>query len=163
MPRRRARARAPRRASEWFDSLIDVNVAAAAQVLVDLGQDILEDERKGMTIVRTIIRLAYELSSINTTAIMDLGLALISNDSRAAGSAPDADTADEQPGWWFRDRIVIVGSAEGSQDVLYPQVADIKARRKFPGEDMDPVLILDANAGSAIQVRGIVRLLCLKA
>ena len=115
-----------------------------------------------MTIVRTIGRYTFENQTVNVRGPVDFGLVLVTNDAEAALIFPDPNISDEQPGWWHRDRFVIAGGAADapeSKDVFF----DIRSKRKFAGEDIDAVMVINTGSSTAITVTGLTRLLCLKA
>ncbi len=93
-----------------------------------------------------------------------MGLAMINDDALGALALPDPGDAADQPGWLYRDRIVVRGDRA---EVAEAQTLfhDLRAARKFPGQESNLVLIIDNDAasGGSVSIEGLMRTLVLKA
>ena len=163
MPRRRTFARAPRRATEWFDTLVGpTTFGASTQSRFLLDDNVLSDEKKGMTIARMILDLTFQAATVNVTGILDFGICFIEGDAEAALIFPDPNIDDEQPGWWYRNRIVlqsVTAEAAGAVHLF----KDLKTRRKYDGEDIRVGMIFNVGSATGVEIAGLMRLLALKA
>ena len=63
------RSRGPRRAGVWFDTIVNETVVNVAFVLVNLDDSIVQAQKKGMTLVRTLIDLKLAAQGTGTGAI----------------------------------------------------------------------------------------------
>ena len=123
----------------------------------------LDDEKKGATLVRTLIKLSCALTVGGAGGILHFGIAMLGADAIAAAAVPDTDNAGEQPGWMWRDMRVVSTSAinDSTQHVRLDQ--EIKSKRRWPGQDMDLVLIIDAGVlTDPVNVDGLIRTLVAK-
>ena len=150
--------RRPRRPVEWFDTLVDLSLAASTQNGTVLTTNILDAVKKGATIVRTIVDLWYSVNALNQNSICDLGLVMINDDAIGSGSFPDPQTVTDKPGWMLRKRVVIQGSEENVPESNH-FVFDLKTSRILAGDDMDLILITNNNAGGQVNIKGLVRVL----
>ena len=154
-----------RRRRQWQDHLIDESTASATQdssVLLDGDTD----DTKGMTLVRTIIRLdvmAATLAGDSTDQMaVSLGIGMMSSEAIGSQEFPDPDTAGDIPlsGWLWRSRGIVL---ELPQQTLWRIDLDIRSQRKVMYGS--PVLVIDNNlkAGTAFTVAtvGIIRTLYL--
>ena len=161
--RRRNGARGPRRALEWYDRFISQSNASNVQSLVDLSLGIATDEKKGMTVVRIIIDMLIIPQSINVLATTNLAIHMASADAFSALAVADADDQDEQPGWlWRTRRSTALSNITNLSSPAALIKEDLRAQRKFAGEDQLLILQIDNEAGSTVLTRGIIRVLCKK-
>ena len=157
------RSSSPRRAREWFDTIVNTTVSSAGQAVVQLGQDILDDEKKGMTIVRLIIDLVYQLSAVGTGGVVSSGICLVTDDAFGASVLPEADVSSDKPGWWYRSVKTVYSATLNDRAQATNVQYDLKIGRKLPGEDVAISMIFDASAlSSDVNIDGLVRLLALK-
>jgi len=150
----------------WHDRLFSISVSTGAQSVTDLLTSLSQDETRGITIARTVIRLAM----VSPTAVsdgsqaLDIGLAMVSSDAFGAGAVPDPNVETDIPvnGWVFRTRVYVPGNANGPTDPT-PVREDIRAMRKLSGAIYTLVANNTAQDGTAFSVRmiGIVRTLVL--
>ena len=158
-----ARTRGPRRPVQWFDEIVSEVLASSDQQVDELSVDIVDNDKKGMTIVRTIVQLGANLTAAGSGGQLSVGLAMVNDDALAALTLPDADTIDE-PGWLYRGVKSVFTSVvnDHSQETRFD--LDLKGRRKFTGTDMNFCLILDTGtiSGGSINVNGRVRFLVMK-
>jgi len=150
-----------KRQTEWFDFILEQNgLAANAQLGLRLDNSLAVTEKKGITLVRTIIDINVQAGTTGANLELFLGISLISEDSFVAASLPDPLDDDEQAGWLYRKTVGLAASVLFDHSQTVQVVADIHAMRKYPGEDFLLCLTLerDAAAGS-LNVFGQVRLL----
>ncbi len=162
-PRARStfRSRGPRRALEWFDTILEQTVIQNSNNVTALDSNVLFDEKKGMTLVRTLIKIEYRPTVVDLSVQLSSGICIITGDALAAPTLPDPADGDEQPGWIWRDSLVVI-----SDSLSIPRQSinlDIRAKRKFLGEDLRLVLIQEAGSASTnVNLAGIVRCLMMK-
>ena len=160
---RRGRSRAPRRASEWFDTQINLTLSSASQTFQDLLLNVSDNLRKGMTIVRVIMDLYGVLSVAGSGGLIHLGLTIVNDDAISALAFPDVDNADEQPGWMWRAAAVIATSDPNDSSQMVRFIRDLRSMRRLPGEDVSLMLIADSGTLTApVNIDGLIRTLVLK-
>jgi len=150
----------PRRAREWFDTTLNFSVAAGGQGFLALSPFLLDDERKGATIVRTLID--FWISTVTANVFLDAyaGITFVTDDALSAGVLPDPSDDTDQPGWMWKKKIVVVSTSENVPEARNTLV-DLRSMRKFPGESVNPTFIIDSVSG-AFDVDGLIRMLVLK-
>ena len=94
---RRAGVRAPRRAVEWFDNIINETLTSSDQQIEDLTDQMADSEKKGATIVRLIIDITCVLTTAGTGGLIRLAIGMVDNDALAAGAVPEADDEADIP------------------------------------------------------------------
>ena len=144
---------------EWFDTLINETTGTAEQDSQSLTSGIADDEKKGMTLVRTIIDLTCLLSAAGTGGVISMGLYLIQADALAALALPDVDISSEK-GWIWRTTRVISSTNVNDISMNSRFIYDLKGNRKLPSEDHDIIFVMDAGTLSAdVNTDGLIRLL----
>ena len=137
----------PRRQTEWYDTDVNVSVPISGQATVQLDVNLVSDEKKGATITRVLVSLIVFPSAVNLSSRVHMGIVLIEQDAVSAGAFPDVDQMDDQPGWMWR-HMMSVRTENVSVRRSYQLVqADIRAQRKYIGEDYQLRLIIDENGG----------------
>ena len=160
------RARAPRRAVEWFDNEINETITTSSQNAVPLSLDIADAQRKGMTVVRWIVDLLCVLAapSGGTGGLIHMGLYMASDEEVAAGAVADPAAVDDKPGWVWRAQKSVFSTTQNDRSQATPFQFDTKSRRRFPTEDYSPILVIDSGVLSAsVNIDGLIRLLVQKA
>ena len=152
--------RGPRRAVEWTDVILNNSLTSAQQLGIDLSTNFLSTERKGSTIVRTIVDLTLAPLSASVTLRIAWGLVMMELDAFNAAIFPDPFVADDQPGWMLRgERNLRTSNVDDVPNNAQLQI-DLKAKRKFMGEDELYVLVLERGAETGtIVVSGMIRIL----
>ena len=159
-PFRRTQAR--RRTAEWYDVSFNDSIAQNVQDIKDMSTNLESNERKGATIVRTIIDLQFIPATSNVQMRTFLGLVLVELDAFASAVVPDPSLSDDQPGWLYRAQTSVRASSVNDPNP-YRLQADIKSRRKFPGEDVLYTAILERDSAVGnVLVTGWIRYLVLK-
>ena len=156
------RPRARLRGVFWDDTEIDQSLANNSTAGVALDGGIPEDELKGLTVTRTIIRLAVGGQTINTSGLFHLGIYLAENDAAAALAFPEVQDTLDDAGWLIRLPFQKWGTGGNTNDFQnFLQVReDIRAMRKYPGEDYTNIILLtNTSASGTINVDGVVRTL----
>ncbi len=155
---------APKRATEWFDTAVaETDLTAGLQVLLNMTTNLSDIVRKGSTILRILIDLNMRSVTGNVLAGIGLGLVLMQIDAFVAGSPPDPLDDDEQPGWMWRDQQTVVMANVNDQSQTKTFKLDLRAKRKFPGEDSLLVLVIERDAPVAtLELHGHIRTLVLK-
>ena len=162
--RARPRARAPRRAVEWFDNEIDETITTSSQNVVVLSTDIADAQRKGMSIVRWIVDLTAIVVSASTGGIIHMGMYMASDEEIAAGAVADPGAVDDKPGWVFKMSRPVYASGFLDYSMGTPFQIDTKVRRRFLTEDYNPILVIDSGVlATSVNINGLIRLLAMKA
>ncbi len=160
--RRGSRGRAPRRVARWIDQFINLNVSTGGQITENLTVNLADAEKKGATLVRTIIDLEMNLSAPGSGGFVTLGATLVELDAIAAGAFPDVDISGEQPGWTFRMRKNVFTSSTNNHSESTQFIGDFKSKRTLRGLSFDYMLIIDAGVLTAsVNIDGSVRTLWL--
>ena len=165
MPNRQS---GPRRKTAWYDTLVDVSVANAAQVGLDLTSDLSAPDRIGCTATRVILELWADLTVTNTTdavQVIDIGIGVMSGEAAAASVLPDPDEATDAPavGWLYRGRSIC--RLEASKNFYRPGSfkVDIRSQRIL-GPRVELTLVVDNNSTegtpATVVLRGLIRTLC---
>ncbi len=127
---------------------------------LDLG--VPSDEKKGLTLVRTIIEMSYIAVTAGTGSSVHAGIYLVEDDALSAGAFAEPGDSGDDAGWVWRlmnKPVYTSVSNDSSQQTLIK--ADIRAMRKYPGEDYSMAMIIEVPAGgnSTINTNGMVRML----
>ena len=158
----RRRSATPRRASEWFTTIVNETIESTDQELIDVGALVLNDEKKGMTIVRALVDLTLVLVAAGTGGNLAMGLLMVGTEALAALAVPDADQAADK-GWMWRTQQVVSSSLANDRSQHVRIVQDLKSRRRFRSDDDEVILVFNAGTLSgAINIDGTIRLLALK-
>jgi len=154
-------SRAPKRAVQWKDRIVDLTLAAAAQNLFNLTSGIPDDQKKGRTIVRLLIDLKANLATAGTGGLLSMGIYLIEQDAFSAAAAADPDGDTVQPGWMWRWHGSVFSSVTNDAAQRTSLVFDIRARRKLMGEEIDLIMVTNWSAGASgpVNIDGLVRTL----
>ncbi len=146
MPRassRRSSRSTPRRKVAWMGGTTDpATVTAGAQTAVNLTST-LEDTtenpigKRGLTIVRTHATLRINSTDASLSAEMSFGLIMMDGDAVAASAYPDP-LQDPEASWLHWARRVLLPASDSQQHLEL----DIKAKRRFRGNDDNLMLIL---------------------
>ncbi len=114
--------------------------------------------KPGATVIRMLIDFWVSNDSANVLTRTDIGIFMGTTEGIAAGAVPEPSTSGDNPGWMFRHRATIVGTAADVPEAQRVQ-KDIRSMRKFGAADRDVALVVDASSGSNISVNGLIRLL----
>ena len=155
----------------WEDTIFSEAVVDNGDNLVSLVGGLSEDERRGMTIVRTLISL-YGSPSVTSGVVGSMslmaGIGVVNQQAFSAGtgSLPDPEINSERPprGWIWKDAMGIMDDATTAQPLSVVK-ADIRSKRKV---DAGIAYLHLANASRTgtdftIRVTGLIRILYLMA
>ena len=157
------RRQGPRRAVEWFDFHVNQTVSSGSQNGVQCDINLGSSEKKGATIVRTLVDLWVMPTATGTGGTGGMGLAMINSEAAAASAFPDMDSPDDQIGFLWRTFFPFFTSDANdfAQAVRFKE--DLRGMRKYPAEDFELTLIMDNATGTtAFNVDGQVRFLVKK-
>ena len=161
--RSKRRARGPRRVAEWYDTEVLMNITAGTQASLNLTAGIVDDLKKGTTIVRMIFQIAVRALTVNTAARVAIGMAMVSTEAASASAFPEPGTANDQVAWLWRTQTEFRTSLVNDQTQVMKFQEDIRSARKFAGADFDLYMVVNEKIGaSALDVDGWVRTLTLK-
>jgi len=120
----------------WEDTFINEDTPSGADDLQTLVGGLSEDERRGMTVVRTLIDLWLTptiSSGVVGSMTMNLGIGVCNAQAFAAGSAslPSPSINSERPprGWIWRAGIAIMDDAT-TVPTHSRVTADVRSKRK---------------------------------
>ena len=152
-----------RRSGEWYDFNLSATLTSGASTIAVLMTGLADDEKSGMTVVRTVIDLTlWPLTTIVRTTV-SLGMVMITTDAVAAGAAPDPSDTLDNPGWMWRGQRVLRTSNVNDSPRNGHILLDLRGKRKFNGPDMDLVMIVENSAsGISADIDGLVRVYALK-
>ena len=161
---RRSGRRGARRAVEWFDFQINLTVAGSGgQNTVNLTANLQDDEKKGMTLVRTLIQLAAMPIATGAGSVLAMGIVMIEDDALAAGSVPEPGDNIQKPGWlWktlFSSSTAVVNARADATLIK----EDLRGMRKFAASGSDLVLVAENIQGTVtVNIDGLIRMLWMK-
>ena len=147
--RRSGYAARPKRGLFWIDTNIDETTGSAEQDSTDLTTLMVDDEKKGATLVRTILSLRSVLIAAGTGGLLGMGIVIVNDDALSAGVFPDANSAGDQPGWLWRRQLPIATSDPNDSSQWLATDIDIRAKRTLTGEDSNLMLIINLGTSSA--------------
>ena len=160
---------AARRGTAWDDLLVNQTLTSAVQDIRELMQLVADPEKRGCTLIRTIIDLTFHPVSpgqVSGQQAVDLGIGLVSADARVAGAVPDSDVSGDFPvsGWIYRNRVRVVDEtiATGIVDYSGGRIeVDIRGQRKLDRSDVVLISLNTPIQGTAFNVNmlGIIRML----
>ena len=119
----------------WIDSLIQLQVAAGSQGVVELLQGTALIDTDGWTVGRLIVDL-YLMSSSVAGAFgasqSDMGIGVISREGVVGSVYPDPNAEEDQPinGWMYRTRAMSSQNGVGGP-ILTRVQADVRSMRKI--------------------------------
>ena len=162
-PRQRF-ARGPRRASLWVDTEIDFTTASGSSDEQDMLVTVDSDIRKGMTLVRTILDLAFIAISAGTGSVVGAGIYLATLEAFAAGALAEPEDPTDEMAWvWRHPRISVFTSAQNDSSQVVHIREDLKGRRRVPDADYSMVWRHNVNGTTSVNIDGLVRQLWLRA
>ena len=151
----------------WDDNFIDFAITSTATIEVELMTNLSGQQRRGITIVRTILELGITPSPTNgvvATQSVDVGIGVIA-ESTAIAAAPDVRVATARPacGWIMRTRCVVMDDAN---TVVAPTLCRMDLRMKRKVDDGKPFIGIGNTVRTGatpftVHVSGIVRILYL--
>ena len=147
-PRSGSRA-LPRRGLFWIDTNIDETTSSGTQDVTDLTTLMVDDEKKGATLVRLIISLRTVLTAAGSGGLVAMGLIVIKDDALSALALPEANSAGDQPGWLWRRQLGIACTDPNDPTQWLHTDLDLRAKRKFVGEDSNLCLVINAGTLTA--------------
>ena len=119
-----------------------------------------------MTVVRTLIDLTLVTISNNLSGLVHMGIFLCEGDAAVANIFPEPGQTADDPGWLWQMARRTFGTVNLNDSSQWTRIVyDIRAMRKWPGEDYELELVVDNDAasGSAFNVDGMVKVLLLRA
>ena len=158
----------------WIDTLVSTQLATGGVGAPFIDQDPSQGDARGVTLERIVLHLQFATTTeggVEGLSVIDAGIGVASREAFALGVSglPDPQSALERParGWLWRDRIMVRETIQGTNLVSPGSIAevrlDLRAKRKIDDGRMYLSLTngILAGTGFAIQVSGIVRVLCL--
>ena len=158
---------APRRLTAWDDRMLNQTLADNSQDVQALMVNIADPEKRGCTLIRTLVHMQYLATNPGTVSGVNLvhfGMALVSDDAFAASIVPDTETGDDFPvmGWVFRDQISVVDETLATGPIPPVDVRlDLRSARKLDRSTLVWIAKSVSREGTvfAVQQTGIVRCL----
>ena len=155
--------RRARRRSVWVHNRVNTESLAAGSitnVLIDLNRQV--DNADGLTVVRTIIDLAFGSDTSGGRGRLSAGVTLINSDQNAVGTSalPDPDASVEEADWiWLVPELGFIwttGSPE-RRHVSY----DIRSKRRYAQGDLLTIILKNLDATNGLDINGYARSLLL--
>ena len=151
----------PRRAVQWFDFHVNQTVSSGSQNVLTVDSNLGEAEKKGCTLIRTLLDLWVMPTTTGTGGTAGMGLAILHEEGIAASAVPDTDVSDDRGAWLWKVFFPFFTSDLNDQAQAVRFKEDLRGMRKYPTEDHDLVLIMDnATGATSFNVDGLVRILC---
>ena len=159
---------ANRRRTSWLDTGFSSFLGGgSAQYIFSLDGNLSINDLAGMTVTRTLVRISLSYSAttpVDSVQAISYGIGIADREAYAASILPDPGTAADAParGWLLKDMVSYVQD----DTILVPAMNmwyDIRAQRKLDEGRLYMIFQNDDVSGvsDSIQVRGLVRLLCL--
>ncbi len=156
-----------RRTTAWEDTFVNQTLNNNARLDQDLLVNVPDADKRGMTVVRTLVHLYFpETAGTAVTGAQKLlmGIQLASEDAFAAMAVPDPNNATEFPigGWMYRDITVVTQTASRlHQKALQEMRLDLRSQRKLDRSEMIFSIENNASGGTAfsVDVVGLIRVL----
>ena len=110
----------------------------------------------------TILDFTMRTDSTDTRSLIDMGLILQDQTAVLAGNVAQPNVADDQPGWsWRTRRTVHVSDINDSSQ--FTRVSEkVKSMRRFTGNEVSYLLVVNNPTLATINVEGIIRTLIKK-
>ena len=130
---------------------------------MNITANMQDDEKKGMTLVRTLVNLSLLPIATGPGSVVALGLVMIEDDAIAAGSFPEPGDNIQKPGWLWKT-ILPTSTAlvnQNSDATLIRE--DLRGKRKFPASGWDLMLLVNNIQGTVtVNIDGLIRMLWMK-
>ncbi len=142
--------------------MVDVNsLANNAEIGLSLDGGVPEDEIKGLTAIRVIIRLSVRSGLVATSGNFSGGIYIVENDALSAGAFADPADSVDDAGWlWRLSRQTYANDSINDYSQFLQIREDLRAMRKYPGEDYTLIMVIqNRDADAIMNVDGIVRTL----
>ena len=118
--------------------MINTTMVTGANLLQLLTQNVADPEKRGCTLVRTLVKLVGAPAAPGATeGIMrvSFGIAMASDDAFVGGALPDVQTADDFPvgGWLWREPMFINDMVANASNmgVMAELKVDLRSQRKL--------------------------------
>ena len=153
------------RMTDWVDTVVVLDAATGAQDFISLITGLAPVNMRGVTLVRTLVRLSLQSATVAGawgTQNVNLAIGVASQEAFAAGTLPDPLTSGDKPprGWVYRTAVTAAQNGVGGP-VVSEIVADIRAARKIENGELFLIMNNSTALGTAfsVRVRGLVRCL----
>ena len=139
-----------------MDKTVDSSTSAGVGTdFENLTNNLNQDEVKGATVTRVILDLVYDISGVGTIDSLGIGLVVLNTDAIAVSAFPDPEDTFDQPGWLWRT----VHEVFQTDNPKFRQHLDLRAQRKFGGEESNLVLLMKNAGVNTISIHGFARTL----
>ena len=136
-------SRLPKRGMFWHDTIVNLTLATNSAAQTDLDNLIPADERKGVTLTRTLIDLTVVTVAAGTGGVMSMGIYLVEDDAAAAGAFAEPEVQTDEVSWlWRLMRRPLFTSDPNDYSQAARLVYDIRGQRKYPGIDYTLWLVI---------------------
>ncbi len=153
----------------WEDTILNITVVDDGDSLQSLVGGLSEDERRGMTVARTIVSL--QLSPTPTSGVVgsmcvDLAIGVANQQAFTAGSGslPDPVINSERPprGWLWKTRVAVIDDAVTAMPLTFVH-GDFRSKRKIDAGILYLHIAPQSRTGTefTIAVSGLIRILYL--
>ena len=159
----------PRRGTAWDDNRFNFGLGSGTFANIALVDDVADPEKRGCTLVRTIIDLQVFASDPGVASgrqLVDFGIGLVSDDAFTAGATgmPNPEVESDYPvgGWLWRKTFAVFDETLATGHVPPVEIkADLRAMRKMDRSTVAFMLSNGVGEGTpfAIQIVGLMRIL----
>jgi len=161
-PRGRKTFRRSPRGLIWMTTNVNETVSGASDLQnTNLSSIMAGVDKRGRTLVRTIVELAAVALTAGSGQQLALAIVLMATEAVAAAAFPEPRTTSDRVNWVWREFRNVHTSSVNDASQATQISRDLKSKRRMPDEDFDLMLILeiDSAVNSAINVDGSIRTL----
>ena len=139
------------RAFQWFTRInTGQTVVASGQDCTDLLVGLSDVNTKGATLTRLIFRYTARPAVVGEVSRTTYGIAVVNADAAAAGAFPDPSIEGDNVRWFMRDLSVNVLDSLSDRSQWVDRTYDLRGQVRFRSEQEELHLIVDQDAGGAL-------------
>ena len=154
------------RPTDWIDTIVNLSSTSGGQDQMSLMTGVAPVNMRGMTLIRTIVRLHLASTTVAGawgTMHNMLAIGVASQEAFAASVLPDPQVATDKPprGWILRTSVAVDQNGGAGLPITSTLAADIRSGRKVENGEVFLIQRNDFIAGTAFTVRvfGLIRCL----
>ena len=138
-----------------------MTAGAVTSEINNLSSAVQDDEKKGMSVVRLLVRIAIQAATFNVNGELFLGIYMVEDDASAAAAFADPNAEGQATDWLWRERMLHNRDADAGPQVTTVE-RDLRSGRRFPARGYDLTLVGFAASASNMVISGQVRVLYMK-
>jgi len=156
------------RQTQWQDNIINQGFATGAGVFESLVASFTAPDKRGMTLIRTLVRLqAFSNTVAGAYGVqrLNIGIGVASQEAFALGltalSDPQTESNEPTRGWTYRTQVLVAQNGVSSPVLSDPVVADVRGMRKLENGELFLTMFNDNVVGTSftVEVHGLIRCL----